>query len=522
MKELKKIIFAAMILDTLTATSTEIITRVFPADSKPEIRIRAISEKARKSLTNLKVDYIRDDGFFSDGTGPHPDREWQTLESHTEGDEIIVNVPLNGEHEHTLYIHHTDKKNPKKTFGWKHQIYSLKPDLFVLRPFKGNVHQHSKESDGLQSVEEHLLHARRAGFDFVSLTDHHKYEPSKKLVKAEEWFRTGLAVYLGEEMHNSFSSPILHSISLGATGQVGSNDPLYSKNAAALIPGYKKEFPEMNQLELQGCADAMVCYNKSRKLGGFIIYSHPYWKVRNRFHAPEKYNEFMLNHSHYDAVELFNSASMQPSLMISRWHEMALQGKNPPVVSVSDSHNVAGSDYRENYTVIFSPDCTIDRFREAVLKRFCVARGPGQPSLSMKKYMRYLTHDFQREFDTLLQQQIKLAQASSSAAINQTELNSLTQKMSKLRQQMSAEAQQSESDGVTESLLLGDRRMVQFAIFLEQDYWKRHDAICQRQYDLLQQLRSGDESVRSKIAQCIEELNTLRNNYYYKEKKVIQ
>jgi hypothetical protein len=64
-------------------------------------------------------------------------------------------------------------------FGIDVSIYSLKEDLYERRPLKGDLHIHTTVSDGCESPEMVSVYYRKAGHDFIALTDHNAYNAAK-------------------------------------------------------------------------------------------------------------------------------------------------------------------------------------------------------------------------------------------------------------------------------------------------------------------------------------------------------
>ena len=504
-----KAVLAIFLCGTISLSAWELNCRVFPADSLQEIRIRATAQKERQEISSLRVGYIRDDGFFSDGTGPVRDHIWQILPSRTEKDTIVVSVMLRDEHEHTLFLH--DPRRQKAAYrpeGTMLKIYSLRPDLFSLRPYKGNVHTHSNRSDGSSSVSDVLIHSRRAGLDFIALTDHWLFAPSQEMKELEKKYRTGVEVFSGEEVHSD--GGMLHSISLGGNWQVSRRSELVDE-AKKIIPEIAGKFPHLNKIELQYCADSVARFAKMRQAGSFIIYSHPYWKLLNRYHFTEKFNEYMLNNADYDALELFN-ATVPFSMMLNRWHQLALEGRNPAVVSVSDNHYAPGVELSQFYTIIFAPDCTVESFRNAVKERRSVARAPGRFSMASWRHIWARDALIGKMNRFMAKQDALLKKIESGTVVEQATVSALREELKEINE---ARRKVPPRPAVMdESLLIGDLRLVRFAMFLEEDYWPRHDEICLRQFKLLTKLSQGDETVRSAIADCVKELENLRKNFY--------
>ena len=56
------------------------------------------------------------------------------------------------------------------------RVYSVKPDYFKLRPYRGDMHCHTCRSDGKEGPAIVAANYRKSGFDFLSITDHGQYE----------------------------------------------------------------------------------------------------------------------------------------------------------------------------------------------------------------------------------------------------------------------------------------------------------------------------------------------------------
>ena len=190
--------------------------RIYPADSMVTLRFRAVSGWAKRNFRSVRVGYIRDDRRFTNGRemrerGPR----FESLKFKREGDDtIVVTVPLRGEHEHSFVFLLPRKKGDRTADMRFCSVYTLAPDAFGLRPFKGEFHQHSNLSDGRTDPRNHVQYARAAGLDFVAVTDHRKTEQNDIVAAVAKDSGCGLVTYRGEEMHNVCS--ILHAVCLGA------------------------------------------------------------------------------------------------------------------------------------------------------------------------------------------------------------------------------------------------------------------------------------------------------------------
>jgi signal peptidase I len=84
---------------------------------------------------------------------------------------------------------------------YKH-LYAVDEDLAGLQAFKGDTHLHSCRSDGTGTPFEVAVAYRKRAYDFIALTDHHKYAPSLEARDAVSASTDYFTVFPGEEVHN--------------------------------------------------------------------------------------------------------------------------------------------------------------------------------------------------------------------------------------------------------------------------------------------------------------------------------
>ncbi len=83
--------------------------------------------------------------------------------------------------------------------------------------YRGNIHIHSRYSDGGGSIEEIAAHASRAGLDFIIITDHFTLEG---LDNGEEGYYDQALVLIGMEINEKCN----HYLALGVEEPVANND----------------------------------------------------------------------------------------------------------------------------------------------------------------------------------------------------------------------------------------------------------------------------------------------------------
>ena len=447
----------------LRAHGFDIEARIYPADSMAVLRFRAVSAWGKKNFKQVKVGYVRDDRRHSNGRelrekGPR----LENLKFRREGaDTIVVKIPLRGEHEHSFFFYLPRKKGEKTAEMRKVAIYSLAPDAFALRPFKGEIHQHSNFSDGRTPPQDHVMYAREAGFDFIAVTDHWNNKQNAIVAAAAKDSGCGLVTYPGEEMHNT--GHILHSICLGAPKVMSLRErtPELVKAVKPILAEVRRELPAMHDSERRSLAEAIYLARRARKLGAVVIYSHPHWKPNGRYNAPPEFTRYILSHDDFDAVEITNGQVNHDNyLTFSLLYEIAAEkGRRWPVVSASDCHNVKNVQaLKRNYNILFAPDCSLAEFRKGL-----------------------------REFRVV-------------AAVE-------TMKMSKKG---------------THPTFFGSWRLVKLATFLEDNgYWQKHDKLASAQAPLLKKFLAGDRSVVPELKKLAAEIDALRRSYYCDDPEVV-
>lgn len=180
-----------------------LIPRVLPENEKIHFAFRILQPDLGDGPETIQVRYIRDDWRMSNGRTavftPGGNGFWDRIDCRAENGTLAFDLVLRGEHEHCVELVASDgeKRRAERYF-----FYTLAPDLFGFRPYKGVVHTHSTGSDGLYPPESVPAYMRRAGYDFTAVTDHKNFEPSLRAAASMRRFDSGLEVYSGEEVES--------------------------------------------------------------------------------------------------------------------------------------------------------------------------------------------------------------------------------------------------------------------------------------------------------------------------------
>jgi len=153
-----------------------------------------------------------------------------------------------------------------------------------------DIHIHSNYSDGANSIEEIVKHAKKIGLDGIAITDHDEIEGT---LKAMEFDSENFRVIPGIEV----SSKAGHIVGLGLEEIV--HDELSAEDTVERI----------------------------HELGGIAIAVHPYDRIRMGVGD-------LIYELDFDAVEIYNGHT----LSVTKSPEDVMKGLKIPAVCGSDAH----------------------------------------------------------------------------------------------------------------------------------------------------------------------------------------
>ncbi len=293
-------------------------------------------------------------------------------------------------------------------------VYSLEPDLFALRPYRGDFHAHSCRSDGRESPAVVAANYRKSGFDFMAITDHHQWQPSEEAIQAFAGQPIDLKLFHGEEIH-----PPRNHVHMVAFGGAGSVNALFEKD----IDRYEREVaalqnsvevpPGVNAFEYASCA---WVFDRIREVGGLGIYCHPYW-ISDVYHVAEAFTDFLFEKKPFDAFELLGGHEAHSNnLQTAYYQESRARGITVPVVGSSDSHGTEDAQwFTWLTTIVFSRDADFESIRESVLdlRSVAVEHYPGEAfrvhgPFRLVKYADFLLNEYFPLHDLLCEEEGRL------------------------------------------------------------------------------------------------------------------
>ena len=454
---------AAAVLAAAPLAAFEVKPIVFPVGHEVTVTLRAENDAEKEILAGTPLYALTDSGLWSDGKRHGESRwrpEWEKIElSRGSGDTATFRYKLPAEGWCSFRFGVPDRKwnfAPQKTSEF--MCYALEPDLFALRPWKGDIHMHSTRC-GHAKVEPNFVPAycRRAGYDFMALSEHRMQSASVEAIEAAKSWKCGLESFTGEEFHTV--TAMLHSVAVGHTAGINEWCAKNRKEFNRRVEEEKKK-PiyrqyRLNTRVLNEAARATVMYQVGRELGAkLLVYSHPTDLNRdnNTEDPPEAFRRFMLENADYDALEI-NSANTafgkhsadRLMLMNSLVQEQYARGGKFGLVAASDNHNQSAAYFGNTYTVIFAKACDVDSFAAAVKARM---------SLALRNPMH------------------------------------------------------------STYICLGPSRLMKFQQFLERYYWPGHDKLCRQQGELLLKRAAGDTSVQPEIEQLAAAIDDYRESAF--------
>ncbi|MDY0232354.1 MAG: hypothetical protein RBR88_07710 [Candidatus Saccharicenans sp.] len=283
------------------------------------------------------------------------------------------------EQEHIIRLEEVNSEGKAKEIGTFH-FYSLKPDLFVLRPFKGDIHMHSFRSDGREAPGYVVGACRRAGLDFMALTDHRNYSASIETIELFKDLPIDLKIFPGEEVHPP-DNPV-HFISFGATEGITElyrdDDSVYRKEVQAIMEKLGQLPEDVDRFQY---ASSVWAFQKIRERGGLGIFAHPYWRPGNANYISYALVDYIFENRIFDALELisgFGWSELQivdvNNLQVAKYLEAKSKGYKIPVVGISDSHGCEVSDmFGRYYTICFASSVELPELIKAIKEEMSVA-----------------------------------------------------------------------------------------------------------------------------------------------------
>lgn len=394
----------------LNISNYEIFPCVVLSGKKQRITIKACGEAARfEDGTEYTVSVLpmehSDVTYIPDGNVSKCWDRYDMIKVKAQNGVIAFDYAFEDEQQWAVDVYtNGDTKNIKRFF-----VYSVFKDLYDRKPYMGDMHAHSCRSDGKEEPAVVAANYRRAGFDFMGLTDHGMWNPSQEAMDKYDGVKIDLLLCHGEEVH--LKGGYMHIVNFGSNYSV---NELFYKNEAEIHSQLVKESETLETPD--GVNPLEYAYRKwtceqIRKSGGLCIIPHPFW-----IHGPYQYNmrskmlDYVFETGIYDAFELIGGQLVhENNLQIAFYTDQLQKGRIIPVVGSSDSHGTDPACYfKQSKTIAFADALDSACVCQAVRDGFSVAidHMPGeQPrvygSFRLVKYARFLLENYFPVHDSL-------------------------------------------------------------------------------------------------------------------------
>ena len=275
------------------------------------------------------------------------------------------------------------------------EIYALEKDLFERNPFKGDTHMHSflsagGKSGGNESPEYVAAACRWRGYDFVAITDHHRYEPSQRCKRFFEPLQTDFLPISGEEVHAP-GNPV-HIVNLGGRASVNEwaekQEDAYRAAVSLKLGEVSAKLSEKDRFAV---ASSYVVFDKIREFGGIAVLCHPSW-IRGTtmlLNESQDVTDCLFDDPRFDAYELMAGGAYLEGTQVQISYCM---GRQPyPALGCSDAHATCRTrlsldcDY---YSIVFAKELTEKAILEAIREGLCVA-ACGERFIGPYRLVRY-------------------------------------------------------------------------------------------------------------------------------------
>lgn len=352
---------------------------VVPADQDSTITIHPLGENTRfVPGVSYTIEVRGVETFCSDYA--HLPVEWYNVTPNQDGD-LTFEHHFAGEQRHALKlirpqedldatpyreITHRGKFHENKEASLC--IYSLAQDLYGMRGYKGEVHCHTYESDGVQDVCHTVGNYRSAGYDFLAITDHYISMSSEKAKKVFDNAPVDMTLFLGEECH--VPTEQIHAVHLGGKGSVNAAFRENKEQAESEITAIEQELAHLPaHINKRDYAWRVWIARKAKELGGLSILAHPHWIWYDTYFMASAITQQLLRDGVYDALDI---TDQEGDTTYALWAEMQAEGYRIPVVGCTDSHFTdANNPHRPagnkgGFTLTFAPNRSEQSLMEAI------------------------------------------------------------------------------------------------------------------------------------------------------------
>ena len=366
----------------------DVFPRIVPADQVSEIRITPRAAHAElPPIEDIEIIYHPVDNLNEAGSHSPEGEAGSVRSAEIRDGSLFLRIYFAGEQEHniTLNIRSMPARANSSSDWIPHSennirlgIYSLKPDLMALRPYRGDFHIHTVRSDGHEAPEYVAARYREEGFDFIAVTDHRLYDPSLRAIEYWKKLKNGFRLFPGEEIHTP-DNPV-HIVNFGGSFSVHAlavNAPeRYRREVGEILRSYPEGFIPENENGFPVASSEWV-FDRIREGGGLAMFCHPYWQT-HKYEISTFVTDAIIKRRKFDIFEViggfYDDQWRSNNCQIARYYQEVAQGNGFPVAGVSDSH---GTDCDQlafrYYTVVLAKSSELPDLIDAMRNGKCAA-----------------------------------------------------------------------------------------------------------------------------------------------------
>ncbi len=305
---------------------------------------------------------------------------------------LRITAYFEGEGEHYINVYTDPEAKPYRVFS----VYSLAANMAGRYPLRGDLHMHTCRSDGKEAPEIVAANYRGHGYDFFTISDHHRYYPSLDAIAAYG-DKTDFLIVPGEEIHLPLNN--VHYVNFGGSYSVSAlvtpsknaetgddisrrsvdgkaPDTMTAEEFRAMIEARADSVPRQNRSEQLSFAVLEWIYEQVQAAGGLGIFPHPYWLCQ-MMQLPEDYTEFIYEKAPFDAFEVLGGENIYShnGFQTAFYYDMKARGIDRPVVGSTDSHG--STEHNRNAficsTIVFATENTTAALIDAIKSKYSVA-----------------------------------------------------------------------------------------------------------------------------------------------------
>lgn len=249
--------------------------------------------------------------------------------------------------------------------------------------YKGNIHCHTTDSDGMLTPDEVVRLYKNAGYHFLAISDHNIFSDYRSRFDCEDFIilpamEASAVLYRDESKKALLKVHHIHGI-LG-------NDQMQKEAKKGLFT-HLQRYPEWEYFgNWDGAEVAQKLQDELAARGCLTIYNHPVWsRVRE--------DEF-IHTKGLTALEIYNYGTVNESATgydALRWDVMLQNGSRIYATASDDNHNREVEDSLGGYIVVKAEELSHEAVIQAILTgNYYSSSGPAIHDWGIKDGVAYV------------------------------------------------------------------------------------------------------------------------------------